>query len=309
MKPMLRALLLLFALALFAAPAAAQRGQRAYAPEDLRGLSYNDQVRVISLEYEEQSRGRRIPDDQLRFYIDQVNRSNWRFSQIKSDIARSLGGQAGGGYPGPGNGGGGIVRCESNDNRGRTCPTPWRGSSRLIRQVSGSPCIEGQTWQNRDGAVFVVGGCRGDFGPGFGGGNGGIGSRQVRCESNNNRYVTCPAGGRVRDARLVRQLSGTPCTEGQTWGTTRDAVWVNGGCRAIFEVDGRGGGGNGDPNYSVTCASNNNRYTTCAWNAAYGRPRLIQQMSGSPCVQDSTWGYTRGQLWVSGGCRGRFGTR
>ena len=78
-------------LASLAAPLVAQ--ERAYAPEDLRTLSYNDQVRVISLEYSEQSNGRRIPDDQLRFYIDQVNRSNWGFSQVKADIAKSLGGQ------------------------------------------------------------------------------------------------------------------------------------------------------------------------------------------------------------------------
>lgn len=73
MKRLIKPWLLALCLAVLALPAAAQ--QRAYAPEDLRSLSYQDQVRVISMEYEEQSYGRRIPDDQLQFYLDQVNRS------------------------------------------------------------------------------------------------------------------------------------------------------------------------------------------------------------------------------------------
>ena len=39
-----------------------------------------DQRRVIGLEYSEQSDGRTIPDDQMRFYLDQVRFSRWTFS-------------------------------------------------------------------------------------------------------------------------------------------------------------------------------------------------------------------------------------
>ena len=94
-KPLLPSVFVLV-LALAAGSATAQVAPRAYAPENLRTLSVQDQTRVISLEYSEQSRGRRIPDDQLRFYLDQVNRSNWTFSRIKQDIAQSLGGNSGG---------------------------------------------------------------------------------------------------------------------------------------------------------------------------------------------------------------------
>ena len=75
MKTLLKALLAALCLATLSAPVLAQFQPRAYAPDDLRELSYNDQVRVISREYEEQSGGRRIPDDQLRFYLDQVNQA------------------------------------------------------------------------------------------------------------------------------------------------------------------------------------------------------------------------------------------
>ena len=47
-------------------PVQAQIQQKAYAPENLRSLSRSDQQRVIGQEYSDQSRGRRIPEDQLQ---------------------------------------------------------------------------------------------------------------------------------------------------------------------------------------------------------------------------------------------------
>ena len=70
-----------------------------------------------------------------------------------------------------------------------------------------------------------------------------------------------------------------------------------------------GGWGGGNSNYSVTCSSNNNRSQTCDWDERQGRPVLQQQLSGSACQEGRSWGYSRGQVWVSNGCRARFGTR
>src|SRR5580765_7741457 len=164
MVSLLKSLVFVSALALLVpVTATAQMQTRAYAPENLRTLSRNDQIRVISLEYSEQSRGRNIPDDQLRFYLDQVNRSNWTFSQIKNDIARSLTGNGGVG-PGPGPGPGTqTIRCESTGNRPNTCRTPWQGQSRLVRQLSNSGCERGRGWDSRNGEVWVNHGCRGEF--------------------------------------------------------------------------------------------------------------------------------------------------
>ncbi|WP_256775482.1 MULTISPECIES: DUF3011 domain-containing protein [unclassified Stenotrophomonas] len=234
------------------APAAqAQMSTRAYAPDNLSQLSSSDRSRVISQEYAEQANGRRIPDDQLRFYLAQVN-SGWSFSKIKQDIATSLRGNGGGGWNGGGNGGGN-----------------WNG----------------------------------------GGGNNGNGGT-IRCESQNNRERACPT--RWRNATLVRQISGTACVQGQTWGVRNGAIWVNRGCRGEFaEARGNwgGGGGGGNSNYSVTCSSNSKREQTCAWEARQGRPVLVQQLSGSACVEGRSWGYRNGTLWVSNGCRARFGVR
>jgi hypothetical protein len=299
---MLRSLSAMFVVIglLFAIPHVnAQPGnERAYAPENLRSLSRADQERVIRLEYSEQSNGRRIPDDQLRFYIDQINRSNWGFSRIKQDIATSLRGNGGGWNPGPGSGA--SVLCESQNHRYRECRTNFRGNAVLSENISDTRCVEGQNWGSRDGMVWVDRGCKGRFVQGSGG-NG----QTVRCESQNGAIRTCTHNFR-NNAVLSRQLSSARCIEGQSWGQGRGKVWVKDGCRAEF-TDGRGGWnpGPGNNNYSVTCSSANDRRTTCAWDSRQGRPMVIQQLSSSPCREGSTWGYSGSQIWVDRGCRAR----
>lgn len=289
---------LLFALLLacLAGGAMAQAQTRAYAPENLRTLSVADQTRVISLEYSEQSGGRRIPDDQLRFYLDQVNRSNWGFSRIKSDIAQSL---RGGGSP-PFNGQ--TLLCESKDNDARRCTPPWRGTSRLVRQVSNSPCIEGQTWSSQEGLITVWKGCRGEFAARNGAGSGGY---SVTCNSVGNRYATCAWNSRYGRPTLLEQLSGTACREGSTWGYSSNRIWVNRGCRARFGVAGQGGSG-----YSVRCsATAGNLPTWCGWDPQRGRPRVQQEFSArGRCTANTGWGYnsTRRQIWTRNGCSALF---
>ncbi|MDR7134446.1 hypothetical protein J2X06_001630 [Lysobacter niastensis] len=145
---------------------------------------------------------------------------------------------------------------------------------------------------------------------------GSYGATTVRCDSNDNRYRRCPADTR-RGVQLVRQYSDSRCIEGRTWGYDRDAVWVSSGCRAEFAM-GRGGwndGGNhGDGNYdggnhgnTVRCDSNDNRYRQCPIDAR--RVVLVRQYSKSQCVEGRTWGYERGYVWVSSGCRAEFASR
>ena len=314
MKTLLKPLLVALCLLALSAPAMAQFQTRAYAPEDLRSLSYNDQVRVISHEYQEQSGGQRIADDQLRFYMDQVNRSNWRFSDIKRDIATSLQGSSGPGpgpgpYPSPGD----TIRCESPDKHSRTCNTPWRGNSRLVRQLSNTNCVEGRNWSSQSGQVTVWSGCRAEFARGSGGGQTGT----IRCESADNRTANCRTPWRGR-SQVVRQISDRACRENQNWNSSNGQVTVWAGCRAEFGPAGGGwGGGNGGNNgggwngggngYTVTCSSNGG-YSTCNWPPGQGTPHLIEQLSTTPCIQGRTWGMDgSNRIWVNGGCRGRFG--
>jgi len=147
----------------------------------------------------------------------------------------------------------GVVRCESVSNRSRECRLD--GQPRLIRQLSGSPCIQGETWGSTRDGVWVTRGCRAEFvgeyrgRPGGHGGNwgGGWGGRPghhddrgrgqvIDCDSNDRRQRRCDVEVR-RGVELVRQKSGTACIEGRTWGWDRRGVWVNGGCRAQFRVN------------------------------------------------------------------------
>jgi hypothetical protein len=64
----------------------------------------------------------------------------------------------------------------------------------------------------------------------------------VTCESNDNRRNVCRIETRG-GVRLARQKSDAPCVQGRTWGYNRNAIWVDRGCRAEFEVGRYGGGG------------------------------------------------------------------
>ena len=64
-------------------------------------------------------------------------------------------------------------------------------------------------------------------------------AQTINCSSNDGRRNWCAIGSR-RDAQLVRQISGSPCVRGSTWGIDNRGLWVDRGCRADFAF---GGGG------------------------------------------------------------------
>jgi hypothetical protein len=215
-------------------------------------------------------------------------------------------------------GGGQTLRCESPSNRYRECPMDTRGGVQLTRQLSSTRCEEGRNWGQGRNGVWVDRGCRAEFTAGRGGGwgNGGGWSgtgERIRCESDNGRTRTCAVPPRA-DVRLVRQLSSARCVEGQTWGQDRNGLWVTQGCRAEFEVRGRGngwgngnGGGwgnNGDYGRTFRCESDNGRTRTCAVEGR--RVELVRQLSSSACIEGRTWGRDNRGVWVTSGCRAEF---
>ena len=58
---------------------------------------------------------------------------------------------------------------------------------------------------------------------------------KITCSSNNGKRNWCNVGN-SRDAQLVRQISGSPCVRGDTWGIDQRGLWVDRGCRADFRV-------------------------------------------------------------------------
>lgn len=266
-------------------PAAA----KAYAPERLWELDEDAQRRVIAQEYSDQSDGRTIPDDQLRFYLDQVRFSRWPFSRVRSDITESL---AGHGVSDPVSAN--TVRCESADGRARTCTPTWTGRSRLVRQLSNTTCTEGQNWSSTPGKIQVSGGCRAEFTEDLDTSGGG-----VPCESKDGKAETCqmPWAGK---SKIMRQMSGARCVANQNWWTTPGQVRVSGGCRALFaSVDGELAGA------QLRCESVDGKYHECG-NKLYGTPQVVQQLSSTHCTLDRNFGLRNGKLWVNLGCRAVF---
>lgn len=128
-----------------------------------------------------------------------------------------------------------VIRCESRDGRWSHCAIDTRGRVELIRQVSRAPCLRNQSWGIDKTGIWATSGCRADFSVGAASARDGQAPQIVRCESEDGRKLRCPVKTRG-GVRVARQLSRTECVEGQTWGITRNTIWVTGGCRADFEV-------------------------------------------------------------------------
>lgn len=202
-----------------------------------------------------------------------------------------------------------LVRCESNDGRTRECATDARGGARLLRQLSRSECVEGDTWGRTRRSIWVTRGCRGEFlvRGGYGRDRRDDGDPRAhegnfRCESDNGRWNHCAVSTR-RGVEFVRQLSRSACIRGQSWGTDARGVWVSGGCRAEFRI---GGDAWSAPTASrFRCESNDGRPRFCR-QGERGDVRLVRQLSRSACVEGRTWGRERDGVWVEQGCRGEF---
>ena len=54
-----------------------------------------------------------------------------------------------------------TIRCESVKNRNKECRLD--GRARLVRQLSGAACVEGRSWGQSRGGVWVSNGCRAEF--------------------------------------------------------------------------------------------------------------------------------------------------
>ncbi len=270
------------------------------------------QIQMIEEEYARQNNGRMIPDDQLEYYLDQSN-AGWSMNQISQDMANSQRQYANSTWR-PREGW--IAReviCSSINSQYRECAAPFRGTAIITQQISQSACIEGQSWGQRPGYIWVNRGCRARFGiVRTSSDNYPDNNRIVVCQSNRNRYRECLTGFRGR-VELVRRLNNSKaCIAGRSWGQREGMVWVSRGCRAQFASVNRFGnrddrGWYRDRNYSVTCSSMNNLMTRCDWDSRYGNPRLIQQLSTQACINGRNWGYDSRGIWVDHGCRASFG--
>ena len=136
--------------------------------------------------------------------------------------------------------------------------------------------------------------------------------RQVTCASDDGKRHLCRVDT-SRGVQMTNQRSGSACIQGQTWGYSRQGIWVDRGCRADFYLGSGwrpgGPGGPGAPGrpsgITITCSSSNGKRVYCPANTSRG-VQLKNQRSGSPCVQGQTWGFDNRGIWVDRGCRADF---
>jgi Protein of unknown function (DUF3011)/Peptidase inhibitor family I36 len=129
----------------------------------------------------------------------------------------------------------------------------------------------------------------------------------ITCASNDGSRQYCPADTRG-GVTLVRQNSQAACLLNQTWGYDGRNVWVDRGCRAVFQIGyaGPGGPGRGANTYMVTCESIKNHRHYCQINDPRSQVDLLQQTSSKPCTRGVTWGNDGLGIWVDRGCRATF---
>ena len=135
----------------------------------------------------------------------------------------------------------------------------------------------------------------------------------VNCASDDGRRRYCEIDG-TANVRLSRQISGSACREGETWGRDARGIWVDRGCRAEFEVVvgpprdmGRDSGRRDDRprEEDIVRCSSDGRRTYCDADTR-GGVRLLRQFEGRECRQGESWGFDRRCIWVDRGCRGEF---
>lgn len=142
-----------------------------------------------------------------------------------------------------------VIKCESLGGRWNHCAARTEGGVALAQQLSKQACLRNQTWGTDNSGIWVAGGCRGEFrllgaqpedAPAAAAAT--DNRKLIKCESLDRRARRCD-GETGSGVRMVKQLSRTECVEGRSWGFDAHGVWVEGGCRAEFELDFRNVGG------------------------------------------------------------------
>lgn len=140
-------------------------------------------------------------------------------------------------------------------------------------------------------------------------------TRTITCESKDDRRKDCSVANLDQGSvSLDKKLSKSSCDKGRDWGTSRDNIWVSGGCRATFAYRTRSGSGSGyasggtGRSGTITCESRNDARHECyVANLDPESVTMDELLSESLCIKGRSWDASGSTIWVKNGCRARFG--
>jgi hypothetical protein len=207
------------------------------------------------------------------------------------------------------------VNCGAFTYQRVTCETQGFATSvRLLQDQSGGRCSQGQNWDFTDSFIWTNSGCRGTFEVSYRDSNGGGGqppsalqTRRITCGVfPTPQQVTCKTGGHATSVRLVKDMSGRNCREGQSWGSTDSFIWTSRACRGEFEVTyGAVTTASSPATRIIVCGDPAGSRVSCNAFGKVSSVRLLRDTSSGRCRQGS-WGYTAQDIWAAQGCTGQF---
>lgn len=192
---------------------------------------------------------------------------------------------------------GGVVRCESNDNRTRVCRVDTRGGVRLVDQDSRAPCVRGRSWGYDRNGIWVSRGCRGKFEVGSAVA---YGNRYPSNYRSSNRYParTSSYYGDRYDPRYGGAYADPRSRD------SNPIAAVLGAVLGVGSYDQRHYSGR-QPQ-AFRCESIDGQPRFCRLPFAANRIDIRRQLSDTRCREGYNWGAQRDGVWVERGCRAEF---
>lgn len=129
------------------------------------------------------------------------------------------------------------ITCGTTDEQRLACrPGGSVKSAQLARELSSRQCRRDSTWGYGGDSLWVGSGCVAEFTMVVGPATAIPASRTLNCGSTTGANMSCSTLGQAVTVRLVTDLSGGRCRQGQTWGHTTSSIWTKQGCRGRFEI-------------------------------------------------------------------------
>lgn len=214
-----------------------------------------------------------------------------------------------------------------------TCRTNGSATDvRLVRDLSGGRCRQGETWGYTESYIWTSPGCLAEFQVVYRGGGGGAAAagapaagaaapapgvaapaaavgtvqQRVTCGASTGQRVTCTSEGTIVSVQLVRDLSGNRCRQNVGWGYTATALWIQDGCIGDFELTVRPAAAAAALVRSIACGSSSGERVQCPTQGDAVNVRLARDLSGGRCREGQSWGHTATFIWTTQACRAEF---